>query len=250
MNFATLFVRRPVTTTLIQVAIVIFGIMGYRTLPVSDLPTIDYPTIQVSANLPGANPDTMASAVATPLEKQFTTIAGIDAMTSTSSLGSTTITLQFALDRNIDAAAQDVQTAISRTHQAAAAGHARAAVVSARSNPADSPILYLALTSATLPLSRVDEIRRERCSPSASRWSTAWRSSRSTARRNSRFASTSTRLQLAARGIGIDEVATADSERQRRASPTGTLLRPATRRYTVMRRTASCSTPRRSRRWS
>src|SRR5690348_3222438 len=98
MNFATLFVRRPVTTTLIQLAIIIFGIMGYRSLPVSDLPTIDYPTIQVSASLPGANPETMAAAVATPLEKQFTTIPGVSQITSTSSLGSSMITLQFVLD--------------------------------------------------------------------------------------------------------------------------------------------------------
>ena len=115
MNFSTLFVRRPVATTLIQLAIVIFGIMSYRVLPVADLPTIDYPTISVNAGLPGANPDTMAAAVATPLEKQFSTIPGVDQITSSSGLGNTSITLQFGLDRNIDAAAQDVQTAISRT---------------------------------------------------------------------------------------------------------------------------------------
>jgi HAE1 family hydrophobic/amphiphilic exporter-1 len=115
MNFSTLFVKRPVATTLIQLAIVIFGIAAYRALPVSDLPPIDFPTIQVNASLPGANPDTLAAAVATPLEKQFSTIPGVTQITSTSAQGSTSITLQFDLERNIDAAAQDVQTAISRS---------------------------------------------------------------------------------------------------------------------------------------
>jgi hydrophobic/amphiphilic exporter-1 (mainly G- bacteria), HAE1 family len=102
------FIKRPVMTTLLMGAILVFGLMAYRLLPVSDLPNIDFPTIQVTASLPGASPDTMASAVATPLEKQFSTIAGIDSMTSTSALGTTQITIQFTLERNIDAAAQDV----------------------------------------------------------------------------------------------------------------------------------------------
>ena len=120
MNLSALFIKRPVTTTLIQLAIVIFGIVGYRALPVSDLPTVDFPTIQVNANLPGANPETMAAAIATPLEKQFSTIGGISSISSTSTQGSTSITLQFALDRDIDAAAQDVQVA-DRAHDAPAA---------------------------------------------------------------------------------------------------------------------------------
>src|SRR5262245_11504588 len=99
MSFSELFIRRPVMTVLVMVGIIVFGVIAYRTLPVSDLPTVDFPTIQVSASLPGASPETMASAVATPLEKQFSTIAGIDNMTSSSSLGSTQITIQFALDR-------------------------------------------------------------------------------------------------------------------------------------------------------
>src|SRR5579863_3223951 len=114
MNIAEPFIRRPIMTTLVMAAILIFGIISYRSLAVSDLPTIDYPTIDVSANLPGANPDTMAAAIATPLEKEFSTISGIDSMTSTSRLGNTDITLQFDLSRNIDGAAQDVQAAISR----------------------------------------------------------------------------------------------------------------------------------------
>jgi HAE1 family hydrophobic/amphiphilic exporter-1 len=112
-GISELFIRRPITTILVMAAIVVFGLIGYRALPVSDLPTVDYPTISVNASLPGANPETMASSVATPLERQFSGIAGIDSINSTSSQGSTSITLQFNLIRNIDAAAQDVQTAIS-----------------------------------------------------------------------------------------------------------------------------------------
>jgi HAE1 family hydrophobic/amphiphilic exporter-1 len=106
MNFTGLFIHRPVMTTLVMAGILIFGVAAYRQLPVSDLPAVDYPTISVSANLPGASPETMAASVATPLEKQFSTIPGVEAMTSTSNQGSTSITLQFALSRNIDAAAQ------------------------------------------------------------------------------------------------------------------------------------------------
>jgi HAE1 family hydrophobic/amphiphilic exporter-1 len=114
MNITELFIRRPVMTTLVMLAILFFGFMGYRFLPVSDLPNVDFPTILVSAGLPGASPETMASSVATPLEKQFSTIAGIDSMTSTNGLGNSLITIQFDLSRNIDAAAQDVQAAIAR----------------------------------------------------------------------------------------------------------------------------------------
>ena len=115
MNISGLFIRRPVTTTLVMIGILIFGILGYKSLAVSDLPTVDFPTITVNANLAGASAETMASSVATPLEKNFSTIAGLDSMSSTSSLGRTQITLQFILSRNIDAAAQDVQAMIART---------------------------------------------------------------------------------------------------------------------------------------
>src|SRR6202163_3969277 len=111
MNISAIFIRRPVMTTLVMLAIVLFGIMAYRQLPVSDLPNVDFPTINVNASLPGASPETMAASVATPLERQFSTIAGLDSMTSASYLGSTQITLQFTLSRNLDAAAQDVQSA-------------------------------------------------------------------------------------------------------------------------------------------
>src|SRR5882757_9842947 len=115
MNLTALFVRRPVMTLLVMIGILIFGITGYRLLPVNALPNVDFPTIQVSAQLPGASPETMASSVATPLERQFSTIAGITSMTSTSFLENTSITVQFDLDRNIDGAALDIQTAISAT---------------------------------------------------------------------------------------------------------------------------------------
>ncbi len=156
MNISSLFIRRPVMTLLCMLSIVLSGLVGYRLLPVSDLPNVDFPTISVSANLPGANPETMASTVATPLEKEFTTIAGIDSMSSVSSQGSTRITLQFVLSRNIDAAAQDVQAAISRA--ARRLPEDMPTPPSYRKvNPADQPILYLTLTSPTLPMSNLNE---------------------------------------------------------------------------------------------
>ncbi|MHC1698175.1 MAG: efflux RND transporter permease subunit [Geobacteraceae bacterium] len=156
MNIAELFIRRPIMTTLVMVSILLFGLFAYSLLPVSDLPNVDFPTIQVTANLPGANPDTMASAVAIPLERQFSTIAGVDSMTSANSTGSTNITIQFNLSRDIDAAAQDVQAAISR-----ASRQMPSSMPSPPSfrkvNPADQPIIYLALSSPTLPLYSVNE---------------------------------------------------------------------------------------------
>src|ERR1700747_3543741 len=112
-GLSELFIRRPITTTLVMIGLVLFGLIGYESLPVSDLPTVDYPTINVNASLPGANPETMAASVATPLERSFSGIAGIDSINLSNSQGSTSIILQFNLSRNIDAAAQDVQTAIS-----------------------------------------------------------------------------------------------------------------------------------------
>src|SRR6266545_1785531 len=155
MNISAPFIRRPVMTTLVMAGILVFGLMAYRRLPVSDLPNVDFPTINVSASLPGASPETMAAAVATPLEKQFSTIAGLDQMTSTSSLGGTNITLQFSLERDIDAAAQDVQAAISKTLRQLPQGIIPPSYQ--KVNPADSPILYYALTTQTLPLSQLDE---------------------------------------------------------------------------------------------
>jgi HAE1 family hydrophobic/amphiphilic exporter-1 len=155
MTISETFIRRPVMTTLVMAGILLFGIMGYRLLPVSDLPNVDFPTISVSAGLPGASPETMASAVATPLEKQFSTIAGLDQMTSTSTQGRTSITLQFSLDRSVDAAAQDVQAAISKVLRQLPQGMLPPSYQ--KVNPADAPIVYLALTSPLLPLTTLDE---------------------------------------------------------------------------------------------
>jgi HAE1 family hydrophobic/amphiphilic exporter-1 len=156
MRFTDFFIRRAITTTLLMVAILAFGLLSYVSLPVSDLPAVEYPTIQVSASLPGANPDIMASSVATPLEKEFSNIAGIDSMSSSSTLGATNISLQFDLNRSIDAAAQDVQAAISR-----AGGSLPANMPSPPSydkvNPASSPVMFLTMSSATMTPAALDE---------------------------------------------------------------------------------------------
>jgi hydrophobic/amphiphilic exporter-1 (mainly G- bacteria), HAE1 family len=156
MNISDIFIRRPIMTSLVMLAIFIFGLAAYRLLPVSDLPNVDFPTINVTASLPGANPDTMASAVATPLERQFSTIAGVDSMTSTNGTGTSRITIQFNLSRNIDAAAQDVQAAISRASRQLPQNMPAPPSFN-KVNPADSPVIYLALSSPTLPLYTVDE---------------------------------------------------------------------------------------------
>ena len=229
MNFSELFIKRPVTTTLLQVAIVIFGIVGYRALPVSDLPTVDFPTIAVSAGLPGASPETMAAAVATPLEKQFSSIAGIASISSTSSQGSTSITLQFDLDRNIDAAAQDVESAIAKTLRQLPP-NMPAPPSYQKVNPADSPILYLTLSSKTLPLSQVDEYAETLIGQRISMVSGVAQVSVFGAQKYA------VRLdvdphQLAARAIGIDELAPAVQSANVN-QPTGTLYGPD-RTFTV-----------------
>lgn len=156
MNIARLFIERPVMTTLVMTGLLVFGVMSYRILPVSDLPNVDFPTIQVTANLPGADPENMAASVATPLEREFSTIAGIDSMSSTSTLGITRITIQFSLERNIDAAAQDVQSAIAKAGRKLPPGMPTLPTYQ-KVNPGDYPIFYLALSSPTLPLSAVNE---------------------------------------------------------------------------------------------
>ena len=143
-------------TALLMIGIVLFGVAGYRALPVSDLPNVDFPTIQVSAALPGASPETMATSVATTLERQFATIAGIDSMTSSSGIGSTSITIQFTLDRSIDAAAQDVQNAIAAASRKLPPGMPTPPSIQ-KVNPADQPVLFMTLSSPTLALSAVDE---------------------------------------------------------------------------------------------
>ncbi|MFN8652043.1 MAG: efflux RND transporter permease subunit [Gemmatimonadales bacterium] len=208
MNIAELFIKRPVMTTLVMAGILVFGLAAYRNLPVSDLPTIDYPTISVNASLPGASPETMASSVATPLEKQFSTIAGLDALTSTSMQGSTSITLQFGLDRNIDAAAQDVQAAIAQTLRSLPQDMVPPSY--SKVDPSSSPILYYALTTATLPLSALDEYGQTTI---AQRLSTVEGVAQVQVYGSQKYA---VRIQLdpqalAARRIGLDEVTRAIS---------------------------------------
>ncbi|MDE2278607.1 MAG: efflux RND transporter permease subunit [Xanthomonadaceae bacterium] len=159
MNISRPFIERPVMTLLLMAGLVIFGVFSYASLPVSELPNMDFPTIYVRANLPGADPETMASAVATPLESALSGIQGVDSMTSSSSQGSTSITLQFALNRNIDAAAQDVQAAISSVSRLLPHAMPNPPTIS-KINPAAQPIFYLILTSDSLPISKVDQYAR------------------------------------------------------------------------------------------
>jgi HAE1 family hydrophobic/amphiphilic exporter-1 len=229
VNISGLFVRRPVATTLVMLGILMFGLMAYRLLPVSDLPNVDFPTITVSAGLPGASPQTMAAAVATPLEKQFSTIAGLDAMTSTSTMGGTNVTMQFTLSRDIDAAAQDVQAAISKTLRQLPPGIQPPSYN--KVNPADSPILFLALTSTTLPLPALDEYAQTFL---AQRLSTVSGVAQVQVFGSQKYA---VRIQvdpkaLAARGIGLDEVTAAVSAGNPNL-PTGTLWGPQ-RSYTIL----------------
>ena len=207
MSISELFIRRPVMTTIVMGGILIFGSMAYTMLPVSDLPNVDFPTISVSASLPGANPDTMASSVATPLEKEFSTIAGIDSMSSSSSLGNTNIVLQFNLSRDLDAAAQDVQAAIARasTHLPQNMPYPPSYQ---KVNPADQPVIYLALTSPTLPLNDLDEYGETMI---AQRISTVSGVAQVMVYGAQKYA---VRIQLdpralATRGLGIDEVSNA-----------------------------------------
>jgi HAE1 family hydrophobic/amphiphilic exporter-1 len=218
-----LFIRRPVLTTLLMAAIMIFGVMAYQKLPVNDLPNVDFPTIQVIANLPGASPETMASAVATPLERQFSTIAGIDSMTSISALGVSSITIQFTLERNIDAAGQDVQAAITKAAPLLPPGMPTPPIYQ-KVNPADQPVLYMALSSPTLPLYTVDEYAQTFL---AQRISTISGVAQVTIFGSQKYA---VRVQvdpraLAGRGIGIDEVEAAIA-RANVNKPTGTLFGP------------------------
>jgi HAE1 family hydrophobic/amphiphilic exporter-1 len=161
MNFSETFIRRPIATSLLMAAIALFGMVAYRSLPVSDLPNVDFPTLLVTASLPGASPETMASAVATPLENQFSTIAGLEGMTSVNSLGSTQITLEFALSRSMDGAAVDVQAAITQSARLLPQGMPTPPTFT-KVNPADQPIIYLALTSKLLPLWTLDEYAETR----------------------------------------------------------------------------------------
>src|SRR6266699_6850255 len=161
MNVSETFIRRPIATSLLMAAIALFGVVAYRALPVSDLPNVDFPTLLVTASLPGASPETMASSVATPLENQFSTISGLSSMTSVNSLGSTQITLEFDLNRSLDGAAVDVQAAITQSARLLPPGMPTPPTFT-KVNPADQPILYLALTSKSLPLWTLDEYAETR----------------------------------------------------------------------------------------
>jgi HAE1 family hydrophobic/amphiphilic exporter-1 len=232
MNFSELFIRRPVMTTIVMAGILIFGAMAYTLLPVSDLPNVDFPTISVGASLPGANPDTMASSVATPLEKEFSTIAGVDFMSSSSSLGSTNIVLQFNLNRDIDAAAQDVQAAIARANRQLPPDMPYPPTYQ-KVNPADQPILFLSLTSPTLPLYELDEYGETMM---AQRISTVSGVAQVLVYGAQKYA---VRIQLdpsalATRGLGIDDVSRAVQEANVNL-PSGILYGPD-KAYTIMTR--------------
>ena len=223
MNITGIFIGRPVMTTLVMLAIVLFGVAGYRTLPVSDLPNVDFPTLQVNANLPGASPETMAANVATPLERQFSTIPGLDSMTSSSSRGSTNVTLQFTLERSLDAAAQDVQSAIAAALRRLPPGMPNPPTFR-KVNPADQPILNLSLNSPTLPLSAVDEYAETMISQRISMIDGVAQVNVMGAQKYAVRAQVDPSL-LAARGIGIDDVENA-LEHQNVNEPTGTLWGP------------------------
>jgi HAE1 family hydrophobic/amphiphilic exporter-1 len=204
MNLPELCIRRPVMTTLLMAAFLIFGVIAYRALPVSELPNVDFPTISVTAQLPGASPETMAAAVATPLESQFSNIAGVDSMTSTSAQGTSTVTLQFSLDRNIDAAAQDVQSAIAAAQRKLPADMPTPPSFR-KVNPADFPIFYIAMYSATLPTWVVNEYAETQL---AQRISTLPGVAQVQVFGAQKYAVRvlADPSQLASRGIGIDEV--------------------------------------------
>jgi HAE1 family hydrophobic/amphiphilic exporter-1 len=223
MNFAEPFIRRPVATTLLVTTILIFGVLGYRLLPVSDLPSVDYPTIQVQANLPGASPSTMAASVATPLEKQFSTIAGVTSISSNNGQGNTNITLQFDLSRDIDSAAQDVQSMIARAARSMPPGMPSPPSYQ-KVNPADQPILFLTLSSATMPMSLVDQYAETVLAQRLSMVSGVAGVNVFGAQKFSvRIDIDPT--QLAARQIGIDQVAQAIADANVNR-PTGTLYGP------------------------
>ena len=223
MNITEIFISRPVMTTLVMLGIVLFGVMGYQALPVSDLPNVDFPTIQVNASLPGASPETIAASVATPLEREFTTISGLDSMTSTSVRGSTSITLQFSLERALDSAAQDVQAAIAVVTRRLPPGMPFPPSLR-KVNPADQPILLLGLNSPTLPLSTVDEYAETMV---AERISTVNGVAQVNVTGSQKYA---VRAQLdpnllASRGIAIDEVEEA-LKKHNTNQPTGALWGP------------------------
>lgn len=231
-------------TALVMMGILLFGIVGYRTLPVSDLPNIDFPTLQVQAQLPGASPETMASSVATPLERQFSTVAGLDNMSSSSVRGNLGITMQFELDRNIDAAAQDVQAAIAAVARRLPPNMPAPPSLQ-KVNPADQPILFMGLNSETISPRTVDDYAETLIAPAISSINGV---SQVNVFGTAKFA-VHVQLdpsKLAARGIGIDEVESS-IESHNVNLPSGTLW--GTARRSPWKRTARCLTPPRTSRW-
>src|SRR5262245_10881391 len=222
-GFSDLFIRRAVATTLVMAAITMFGVVAYRSLAVSDLPNVDFPTLVVTASLPGANPETMASAVATPLERQFSTIEGLDSMTSINSLGATSVTLQFNLNRNLDGAAQDVQAAITQAAPLLPAGMPNPPTFR-KVNPADQPVIFLSLTTATLPMYKLHEFADTMMAQRISMVSGVARVLVYGAQKYAVRIQVNPR-SLASRGIGIDEVEAA-VRRHNVNLPTGTLYGP------------------------
>jgi len=220
MNIAEIFIKRPVMTTLVMSAILLFGIIAFRILPVNDLPTVDFPTISVTASLPGASPETMASAVATPLEQQFATIAGLSSVTSTNFLGNTRITLQFDLDRNIDAAAQDVQAMIAKAAREMPPDMPSPPTYQ-KVNPAAAPILFMSMNSSTLPTSKVDDYAETIVAPRISMLSGVAQVNVFGAQKYAARVQLNP-LELARRQIGLDQVASAVAQANVNL-PTGTL---------------------------
>src|ERR1700676_1253707 len=219
MNLTALFIRRPVMTALVMMGILLFGIQGYRALPVSDLPNIDFPTLQVQCNLPGASPETMASSVAAVLERQFTTVAGLDNMTSKSGRGQTSVSLQFTLDRNIDGAALDVQNAVSAVLRKLPPNLPAPPSIQ-KVNPTDQPIIQLSMMSSTMSMTAVDDYAETLIGPSLS---TVDGVAQVQVMGQTKFA---VRVQLdphmlVNRGIGLDDVQNAVSTHNANL-PTGT----------------------------
>src|SRR5215470_12024710 len=223
MNISEAFIRRPIATSLLMAAIALFGLVAYRSLPVSDLPNVDFPTLLVTASLPGASPETMASAVATPLENQFSNIAGLDSMTSTNSLGSTQITLEFVLSKSLDGAAVDVQAAITQAARLLPQGMPTPPTFT-KVNPADQPILYLAITSKTIPLWTLDEYAETRIAQRISMVSGVAQVQVLGQQKYAVHVQTDPHL-LASRQIGINEVQTALSGWNVN-TPTGSIIGP------------------------
>ncbi len=220
MNPSAVFIKRPVTTTLLMLGVLVFGAMAYLQLPVADLPSVDFPTIRVSASLPGASPETVASTVAQPLEKQFTTISGLMSINSTSTLGGTDITLQFDLTRNIDAAAQDVQSMIGRASRQLPPQMPSPPSYQ-KVNPADQSIFFIVLRSATLPLSTLDELAQTNIAQKISGVNGVAQVNVFGSQKYAVRIDADPR-ELAARSIGIDEVAAAVQNANSNL-PTGTI---------------------------